>query len=58
MIVETNKVDKNGSLFKSKINLCDLAGSEKISKLESITNAHFLELKNINQSLTTLGKVI
>lgn len=51
-------MDKNGSLFKSKINLCDLAGSEKVSKLDSITNAHFLELKNINQSLTTLGKVI
>ncbi|CAD8103063.1 unnamed protein product [Paramecium sonneborni] len=58
LIIETNKVDKNGVLFKSKLNLCDLAGSEKINKLEALTNAHFIELKNINQSLTTLGKVI
>ncbi|CAK93845.1 unnamed protein product (macronuclear) [Paramecium tetraurelia] len=58
LIIETNKVDRNGVLFKSKLNLCDLAGSEKINKLEALTNAHFIELKNINQSLTTLGKVI
>ncbi|CAD8195399.1 unnamed protein product [Paramecium pentaurelia] len=58
LIIETNKVDKNGVLFKSKLNLCDLAGSEKINKLEALTNAHLIELKNINQSLTTLGKVI
>ena len=38
--------------------MCDLAGSEKINKSESMSEAHFKELKNINQSLTTLGKVI
>lgn len=48
LIIETNKVDKNGVLFKSKLNLCDLAGSEKINKLEALTNAHLIELKNIN----------
>ena len=48
LIIETNKVDHKGTLFKSKINLCDLAGSEKVNKLEAITNAHFQELKNIN----------
>ncbi|CAD8106247.1 unnamed protein product [Paramecium sonneborni] len=58
LIIETNKVDKHGVLFKSKLNLCDLAGSEKINKLEVLSNDHFVELKNINQSLTTLGKVI
>lgn len=41
-----------------KLNLCDLAGSEKINKSERMENDHFEELKNINLSLTTLGKVI
>jgi hypothetical protein len=40
------------------LNLCDLAGSEKINKEEEMTDKHFLELKTINLSLTTLGKVI
>lgn len=43
---------------RMKMNLCDLAGSEKIHKGETLTGAHFEELKNINLSLTTLGKVI
>jgi hypothetical protein len=41
-----------------KINMCDLAGSEKIHKGEAMTSEHFEELRNINLSLTTLGKVI
>ena len=45
-------------LRRAKLNLCDLAGSEKINKDEEMTSKHFLELKTINQSLTTLGKVI
>ena len=45
-------------LFRSKLNLCDLAGSEKINKQEEIEIGHMAELKNINLSLTTLGKVI
>jgi hypothetical protein len=57
--VETDQVDKRGMLKRAKLNLCDLAGSEKIiNKEESITKAHFMELKTINLSLTTLGKVI
>jgi hypothetical protein len=43
---------------RMKVNLCDLAGSEKINKAEKIDQDHFDELKNINLSLTTLGKVI
>lgn len=43
---------------RMKINLCDLAGSEKIHKGDFMSSAHFEELKNINLSLTTLGKVI
>lgn len=45
-------------LFRSKLNLCDLSGSEKINKQEEIAAGHMSELKNINLSLTTLGKVI
>ncbi len=45
-------------LKRAKLNLCDLAGSEKINKEEEMTSKHFLVLKGINLSLTTLGKVI
>jgi hypothetical protein len=43
---------------RMKINLCDLAGSEKINKYEEMDQSHLDELKNINLSLTTLGRVI
>lgn len=43
---------------RSKLNLGDLAGSEKIDKDEEIASSHMQELRNINLSLTTLGKVI
>jgi hypothetical protein len=43
---------------KAKLNLCDLAGSEKINKDEVINQKHMTELKTINLSLTTLGKII
>lgn len=43
---------------RSKLNLGDLAGSEKIDKDEEMKSKHLLELRNINLSLTTLGKVI
>ncbi|KAL4438950.1 hypothetical protein ABPG74_016670 [Tetrahymena malaccensis] len=46
------------TIKRSKINLCDLAGSEKINKNEVMGGAHFNELRSINLSLTTLGKVI
>jgi len=45
-------------LFRGKLNLCDLAGSEKIAKDETMNTQHFHELKTINQSLSSLGKVI
>jgi hypothetical protein len=45
-------------LKRSKLNLGDLAGSEKINKDEEMQARHMLELRNINLSLTTLGKVI
>jgi len=40
LIIESNKADTGGALFKAKINLCDLAGSEKINKMESMDRAH------------------
>ena len=71
VLIEYDKVDENGMIRKAKLNLCDLAGSEKLLSDEtdlylSVDNerklsqqkAHFIELKNINLSLTTLGKVI
>jgi hypothetical protein len=45
-------------LLRGKLNLCDLAGSEKIGKEESMDAQHLLELKTINLSLSSLGKVI
>ena len=42
---------------KAKLNLCDLAGSEKINKKNDISKDHLNELKNINKSLTTLGNI-
>ena len=43
---------------RSKLNLADLAGSEKIDKQEEMKEDKLKELSSINQSLTTLGKVI
>lgn len=43
---------------KAKLNLCDLAGSEKVSPEMAMNMKHLEELRSINLSLTTLGKVI
>jgi Kinesin motor domain len=43
--------------FTSKLNLIDLAGSERICKSEA-EGLRMFEACNINQSLTTLGKVL
>ena len=45
-------------LLRGKLNLVDLAGSEKITKEENMNSQHLLELKTINLSLSSLGKVI
>jgi hypothetical protein len=58
LVLQTTKVDKNGFIRRSKLNLADLAGSEKINKQEEYRVNHVQELRNINLSLTTLGKVI
>lgn len=56
--IENTKVDSQGKLRRAKLNLCDLAGSEKVGPEANLTGKHFEELRNINQSLTTLGKVV
>jgi len=58
LLLENTKVDAKGNLKRAKLNLCDLAGSEKIGAEANLTGKHFEELRNINLSLTTLGKVI
>jgi hypothetical protein len=60
LYMETEEMDKNGNLRKSKLNFCDLAGSEKLEKSSNslINSEHFAEMVKINLSLTTLGKVI
>jgi hypothetical protein len=57
-LIESTQPDAQGMLFRGKLNLCDLAGSEKIHKGEAMTQQHMLELKTINLSLSCLGKVI
>eukprot|EP00825_Cyclidium_porcatum_P006882 TRINITY_DN13449_c0_g1_i2.p1 TRINITY_DN13449_c0_g1~~TRINITY_DN13449_c0_g1_i2.p1 ORF type:complete len:151 (+),score=19.92 TRINITY_DN13449_c0_g1_i2:134-586(+) len=58
IILESQKANQQGIIKRAKVSLCDLAGSEKINKKEDIMIDHLKELKSINQSLTTLGKVI
>lgn len=54
-IIETLENDQH---YKTKLNLCDLAGNEKYRDLESVKRERLTEMKNINQSLSTLGKVV
>ena len=58
IVVESQTVDEKGMIKRSKLNFGDLAGSEKLIKGETIDSACLKELIQINQSLTTLGKVI
>eukprot|EP00347_Sterkiella_histriomuscorum_P009120 403342444 len=61
LMIESDKADARGFINRAKLNLCDLAGSEKIIGLlehSQDSDAHLSELKTINLSLTTLGKVI
>lgn len=36
ILVESDTADERGMLFRGKLNLCDLAGSEKIQKEETM----------------------
>ncbi|CAN0335444.1 unnamed protein product, partial [Laminaria digitata] len=46
-----------GAVVKAKLNLIDLAGSERISKTDA-TGDRLREAQNINRSLSALGDVI
>ena len=56
--VEERGEGGNVHVREAKLSLVDLAGSEKMNTDSSISKAHFSELTSINQSLSTLGKVI
>ena len=56
--MQTVSPDENGMILKSRFNLCDLAGSEKMNTEDETMKEHLSELKKINLSLTILGKVI
>lgn len=40
ILVESTASDVNGNYIKARLNLCDLAGSEKIHKGENLQNDH------------------
>jgi len=59
IIIQNEDPIQKGKIKRTKLNLCDLAGSEKLEKGdEMIEKMHFNEMVNINLSLTNLGKVI
>ena len=51
-------IEDNISKIKSKIKMCDLAGSERYNSSESYNKEHIYELCNINKSLFVLGNII
>lgn len=58
LTLESRKKSSNGKLLTSKINLCDLAGSERLQGNYNINSLQVKEMKKINLSLMTLGRVI
>ncbi len=58
ILLESDIANRHGNLKRAKLNLCDLAGSEKYDKEGQMISSHISEMTNINKSLTTLGKVI
>jgi kinesin family protein C2/C3 len=58
MIITVNGVNRETNVRSSgKLVLCDLAGSERISKTEA-TGSRLKEAQNINKSLSALGDVM
>ena len=58
---ELEKQNESGQtvLIRSKLSFADLAGSEKMSTTDNMSEAkHVRELTSINQSLSSLGNVI
>ena len=44
MQIESDKANRKGFLRKSKLNFCDLAGSEKYDKEHDMTRDHIKEM--------------
>lgn len=58
VILRINGMDSiSGAVSSSTLTLCDLAGSERISKTEA-TGQRLVEAAAINKSLTALGQVL
>lgn len=58
LAMERDTANQRGLISRAKLNLCDLAGSEKFDKERDMARQHLFEMNKINLSLTTLGKVI
>ena len=63
VILRLERKEKDNQVLKSRLLLCDLAGSERVSRslVDSKHNIHsqrFHELKSINLSLSALGNCI
>lgn len=57
LVLQMIQLNRDGSRKESKLNLVDLAGSERVGKTGA-TGKVLEEAKQINKSLTTLGRVI
>ena len=58
-VLDSSKAEDGKLEFRrARLNLCDLAGSEKVGIDENLSSEHLQELKTINLSLSSLGKVI
>lgn len=55
LVLETKKQQ---GITRKKLNLCDLAGSERMHHTYNAKSEQFAELRSINLSITALGKVI
>ncbi|OMJ95339.1 hypothetical protein SteCoe_1241 [Stentor coeruleus] len=58
IVIDTDETSKKGFLKRTKINFCDLAGSEKYDKEINMSNERIREITQINKSLSILGKVV
>ena len=61
VILRLERKEKNNQVLRSRLLLCDLAGSERVSRSLVDSNIHsqrFHELKSINLSLSALGNCI
>ena len=53
-----NTADKQGTFKQAKLNICDLAASDKVSAQEEIDARHLVDLRKIDLSVKTLEKVL